>query len=357
MALHVAAITSGINVPSARFRIRQYIPPLQDAGVHVREFIPRVSKYGLFGHNPEGFKRLLAMPLYLGWQCVKLAARIPGLLGSWQNQVTWLEREMLPGIFTIEGLLKKPIVLDVDDAIWLTFPFSPRFIQKIARQATIVVAGNDFLADWFSNYARDVRVISTAVDISRFSPAIGSHRRDGFVMGWLGGSSNLPYLYDIETPIAQFLSHHPDASIRVICDQYPRFNNISQEKIDFVPWSVEIEADAVKSLDVGLMPLPDTDWARGKCSFKMLQYMACGVPVVVSPIGMNQSVLQIAEVGIAAQSLPEWSDAIEELYAEREYARQCGKNGRRVIEEHFSRDRITDQLVEVFRTVIESSGG
>ena len=357
MTLQIAALTSGVNVPSSRFRIRQYIQPLREAGVQVQEFVPRVSKYGLFGYNPQGLYRWLTMPLYVGWQCVKLGSRTPGLLGSWRNQVTWLEREILPGIFSLEGLLKKPLVLDVDDAIWLTFPFSPGLIRKIAQQATIVVVGNVFLADWFSKYARDVRVVPTAVDTDRFSPENNPDQKDRFVVGWSGGSWNLPYLYDIEIPLAHFLSRHPEARLMVVCDQYPKFKKLSPEQINFIPWSSETEVKAIKSLNVGLMPLPVTDWARGKCSFKMLQYMACGVPVVVSPVGMNESVLRMGDVGFAARTAQEWSSAIEVFYLDREYASQCGLNGRRVVKANFSRNQIAAQLAGIFRTFVVDPGG
>ena len=348
MGIQVAALTSGINVPPARFRIRQHIQPLRQYGIQVQEYIPRISKYGLFGHNPQGFYRWLALPAYSLWQGMKLLSRIPGIVGCWNSQITWLERELITGIFTLEWLLRKPVVLDVDDAIWLTFPFSPSMLRMIARQVDVVVVGNSFLADWFSATIKDIRIIPTAIDTKRFHPKMKAEDNDGVVIGWTGGSWNLSYLYAIEKPLGRVLKRYKQARLRVVCDQPPIMTEIPLEQIDYIPWSAHSEVSAVQGMDIGLMPLPDNDWARGKCSFKMLQYMACGLPVVVSPVGMNADVLALNQVGLPASTPAQWEDALSTLITDRLFARNMGLNGIRVVEKYFSREVVTAQLADVF---------
>jgi glycosyltransferase involved in cell wall biosynthesis len=119
----------------------------------------------------------------------------------------------------------------------------------------------------------------------------------------------------------------------------------------FVPWSEANETTAVQSMDLGLMPLPDTPWTRGKCSFKMLQYMACGVPVAVSPIGMNRDVLAIGDLGRAAEAPGDWRDLLEWFYEHREAARQIGARGRAAALEHFDVPVVGRRLARIFHAI------
>jgi glycosyltransferase involved in cell wall biosynthesis len=122
-------------------------------------------------------------------------------------------------------------------------------------------------------------------------------------------------------------------------------------RIHYLPWSPEIEAQALHAMHVGLMPLPDDDWTRGKCSFKMLQYMSCGKPVVVSPVGMNAEILALGRVGLAAEKETDWYEALEYLYTHRADAQDCGKSGRSVVEAFFSRQVVSEKLSQVFQAL------
>jgi glycosyltransferase involved in cell wall biosynthesis len=349
--VRVAALTSGENVPSSRFRVRQHIEPLAAHGVHVREYIPAIDKYA----PPATWARRLGRggtpPLHL-WESLKLATRAPGLVGSWRGQITWLERELFPGRLTLEPLLKRPLVLDVDDAIWLASPRAEAATIRLARLATVVAAGNRYLADWFSRYAAEVRIIPTAVDTTRFAPAAEPPApRDRFVIGWTGSRATLPYLEAIEQPLAHFLGAHPDAELLVVADHAPHFRDIDPTRIRFVPWSPDTEASTLREMDVGVMPLPDDEWTRGKCSFKMLQYMACALPVVVSPVGLNQEILATAEVGLGARTDREWNAALAALYADRSAGRALGERGRQTVLQRFSRAVVASFLAEIFHSV------
>ncbi|VAX26916.1 hypothetical protein MNBD_NITROSPIRAE01-845, partial [hydrothermal vent metagenome] len=162
--IRVAALTSGVSVPSSRFRVRQHLTSLKRAGVMVKEYSPMISKYAGFPGIPTNITalRYLLFPLYVFWSGLELAVRARGVLGTWKADLTWLERELFPGCLTWEPLLKRPYVFDVDDSIWIKRPFARSAMIRIARDAEVVLAGNDYIADWFSAYSKNVQIVPTA---------------------------------------------------------------------------------------------------------------------------------------------------------------------------------------------------
>lgn len=350
--IRIAALTSGPTVPSTRFRVRQYVTPLQRYEVDVEEYSPKIDKYARVPGWPRGVNPLYIFPIYGLWQVAKLGTILPGVFGSFGHQVTWLERHLLPGYCSLEGFLKRPLVLDVDDSIWLNPPFGRTAAAKTARRASVVIAGNRYLADWFSQYATDVRVVPTAIDTDRFRPAEPSERGDKFTVGWTGISANLRYLYEIEKPLAKFLKHNTCAEILIVCNERPKFKIIPSERVRFLRWSSELEATAVREMQVGIMPLPDNEWTRGKCSFKMLQYMASGIPVVVSPVGMNLEIMAMGDVGYTAKNDTDWYDALTALVRNRGDLGRYRTVGCKIVREKFSRDVIAAELAKVFRGLV-----
>jgi glycosyltransferase involved in cell wall biosynthesis len=253
---------------------------------------------------------------------------------------------------TLEPLLKKPLVFDFDDAIWLSGRFGKSATRRIASLATVVIVGNIFLAEWINGYARDVRIIPTAVDTESFKPRQteeGCCADDTFIVGWIGTEANLPYLTQIERPLKRFLDDHTSAKILVVTSVPPSFSTIPPERVLFLRWSYATAADAVRQMDIGIMPLPDNEWTRGKCSFKMLQYMATGIPAVVSPVGMNSDVLKMGQVGLAAVEDDDWYEALTYFYDNRTNAKIYGQNGRSAVERHFSQQIIAERLAEIFK--------
>lgn len=349
--IQVAALTSGRNVPSSRFRVRQHISPLKMAGIEVKEYAPIISKNVRFPGVPRTpFFTALLLPLYALWSGVELTARVRGVIGSWKADLTWLEREMFLGCLSLEPLLRRPLLFDVDDAIWLNFPFGRSSMKRIARDAEVILAGNSYIADWFSAHSRNVRIVPTAIDTERFIPkGVTEENADRrFVIGWTGKSTVFPFLYGVESFLGRFLKDH-EAELWVMADQAPRFQKIPTDCVRYFPWSPDAEAPFVRKLDVGIMPLFSNDWCRGKCSFKMLQYMATGLPVVVSPVGMNEEVLGMGEIGFPARNEGDWYDALDNLYNDRSLGHRLGFAGREIIVKHFSRKVVSLRLAEIFK--------
>ena len=349
----VAALTSGKNVPSSRFRIRQHREPLQQLGINVREYIPLISKYASIQGTSNAAKQKSSRSMFILKKGIKIATRLHGLIGSWKADITWLERELLPGYLTIEPLLKRPFIFDVDDAIWSGKPFGESAAIRIAKRADVIIAGNSYIAEWFSQYVKRIQIVPTAIDIERFVPKLPQDIKPygHFTIGWTGSNSNLKYLYEIENPLHEFIKTH-NAELLIISDQPPAFAHIPPDRIKYIPWSPAFEVKAVQQMDVGLMPLPLNDWTRGKCSFKMLQYMACGIPVIVSPVGMNNDILSMGSVGLSADNNGDWYDGLDYLYNHPDKAYQLGSTGRMIAEKHFSKEKIAAELSRIFKGLV-----
>ena len=335
MTLRVAAYTGGIGVPSARFRVRAYLRHLAEAGVTVTEFPARTGTYPPF----STWRR----PIWFGRRLVEALAGAPH---SRRYDLVLFQRELVATFVTAEPFYGRPRVLDVDDAIWLHSRGS--FALRLARRCDALICGNRYLADYFSAAGRKTYILPTGVDTQRFVPKPTAASGEP-ILGWSGSSPNLRYLEALDDALAVVLRHHPRARLRVVCDQAPRFKRVPVEAVDYVRWSPNVEVSALQDLAVGLMPLADNEWARGKCAFKMLTYMACGVPVVVSPVGANAEILQQANVGFGARAMDEWVDAIEALLADQGLAAQMGQTARELANSSYSIAALAPRLATILK--------
>lgn len=347
--IDVAALTGGRRAPSARFRIRQLIEPLADLGVRVREFPNWVERDTRLPGPLRGCSPALLRPLRAAWTGLQIAARLPGCLRSRFADIVWIERCLLSSCSVLEQRLPRPRVLDVDDAIWLSHPF----VRQYAADVDLIIAGNSFIADWFSKFGRPIRIVPTAIDTEKFFPRLlnGSDASDGkhaeadmFVIGWSGTQANLKYVYDIEQPLARFLERHADARLLIQCNAPPQFSRIPPDRWQFHRWTPANEAAVIRRFDVGLMPLRDGEWERGKCSLKMLQYMASGVPVVVSPVGTNIEVAAHGPVGFLPSTTDDWHDALETIFQNPSQRHAFSLTGRRIAEQLYSSRHVAIQI-------------
>lgn len=339
--IRVAAITGGYNVPSARFRVRQLAPALLRSDVVIREFIPVVSAY------PPVQKWMRPI-----WGALAVAERVPFVVATYGYDVTLLQREMVSTFMTLEPLTKGPRVLDVDDAIFLSR--GGKFVERLVRHCESIICGNEYLAENFIRWNENVVVIPTAVDTDKYTPrenSYNSYDEQQAVIGWTGTSGNFKYLYQIENALWMVLQACPRAKLRIIADSEPIFRNIPKSRIEFIHWTPENEVESIRSMTIGIMPLENSNWERGKCSYKMLLYMACGLPVVVSPVGMNKQLLSMGDVGVGAISQKEWVDAILDLLSSAKDRKRMGKIGREVVQNYFSVDVIAPRLANHLRKI------
>ena len=337
----LVGITQGNNQPSTRFRWSQYVGDLQQGGFEVSELESRFGAYAP--------RKKIHRPAWLAASVFENAGRA---LRANQYDLRFLQRNLTATLCTWEPFLTKPFVFDVDDAIFLGI--RGLNANRIAKAASLVLCGNNFLAAHFSKFA-DVKVLPTAVDSLRFVPIKERVPNRPQMVGWSGSSSGFKYLYAIEPAIKEVLSRHPELLFKVISNQAPLFTSLPQDRVLFEKWTEAREVEVLQELTVGIMPLEDDLWAQGKCSFKMLTYMAVGIPVVVSPVGMNVEILERDKCGYAASSKDDWVDALSFLLTNESVATQMGKVGRDIVEIHYAKKIIGPKLVDILNKVLQGT--
>lgn len=337
--IEVTALTAGEFDPSRRFRVCQFVDGLRTRGVDVTELHPFFSKYAAAPIAQLGFI----------WTAGKILARMPGLAAARSADITWLQRELIPGRYTLERYAGRRILLDIDDAVWMD-RHGAKAIEQVAKHSAGVIAGNNFLGDFFQQRGVRVWIVPTSVDTGRWQPS-PVNDSDKWTIGWSGTSSNLKYLCSIEEPLAAFLDRHPETELLVVSDSAPKFKRIPDVRWRFEQWSPATEVDLVQQMNVGLMPLAVTDWERGKCGLKMLTYMAVGVPTIATPVGISEEIMRRSAVGIAAASNQNWYQALETLHQNRALASQMGQAGRKVVEAEYSVEHNVGKLADIFQQV------
>jgi glycosyltransferase involved in cell wall biosynthesis len=251
-------------------------------------------------------------------------------------------------------MAKHPMILDIDDAVWLNT--GGHRARDLARASDLVVCGNNFLAHQFSRWNTNITVIPTAVNTCWYRPrrAPADESPDHsptLFLGWTGTSGNFPFLYAIERALMRVMQHCSHAKLLVVADRPPQFKLLPESRVEFERWTPRTEQAAFTRMSIGLMPLADTDWCNGKCSYKMLCYMSAGLPVVVTAAGMNREVLALGNVGMSAGCEAEWIDALIGLLEDANLRRRLGAAGRTVVEQRFSLQQLARQYAAVFRSL------
>lgn len=349
--LRICALTTGIDSPSGRFRIRQQVGPLRAHGIDVTDHVPRVTQALPMPGPLMRVRRRWLGPLTVGWAAAHAASRLPAVLASRRADAVWLERSFAPGFDSLAATLRRPIVLDIDDAVWLE-GLAGRGTRGLARRSAAAIAGNAYLAEWLAPYCAAIHIVPTAVDCRRYTMPTAPREPGPFVIGWTGTAGNFKYLQGIQAALASVLRDVPGASLRIVAERPPLLTALDGLPVEFVRWSPASEVEALRDADVGIMPLTDDPWTRGKCSFKMLQYMALGMPTVVSPVGMNRDVLAHGDSGIAASSHDDWVDALRLLARDHDLRARLGATGRTVVETHYDVTVVAAQLAQVFRSIV-----
>jgi len=328
--------------PSQRFRFEQYFKILKRSG-HQYEVSPFLdAKAWAILYKPgHWFGKLSAF--FRG--CLR---RMSDLFSMKRYDLVFIHREAAPfgpPVFEwiITRLLKKKTIYDFDDAIWipnasesnsrLTMLFkwfsNP---ARICKWSTKVSAGNPYLAAYAGRFNERVYYNPTTIDTDSHHNTLKRHEHSQFVFGWTGSHSTVQYL-DMLVPVLSELEQQVSFEFHVICDIPPRFN---LKSLRFIPWNKETEIEDLLKFNVGLMPLPDDIWSQGKCGFKALQYMALGIPAVVSDVGVNAEIVDHNINGCVCSTGADWKHYLSKLLFEPEYLRLLSSNTRQKIVEKYS---------------------
>jgi glycosyltransferase involved in cell wall biosynthesis len=255
--------------------------------------------------------------------------------------------------------LGRPLIFDFDDAIfllntsaanrwfgWLKFPGKT---AAICRLSSHVVVGNSYLADYARRYNPRVTVVPTSIDTERYRPLPRPDSRNGrVVVGWTGSSTSQTHL-EMFAPVLRELLRTPGVELRVVSNREPVLPGIPHV---WRPWSPETEVEEIGRFDVGLMPVPDDRWARGKCALKALQYMAMGIPAICSAVGANCEVVRHGENGLLASTPEDWFRHTRALVEDPQLRARLGAASRRTVEEKYSAHRCAERFAGVVRATL-----
>jgi glycosyltransferase involved in cell wall biosynthesis len=339
---------------SSRLRSLQFVPELARSGIHVTPFPLFDEPYLRQLYSGKGRSLNAVVALY--------ATRVRNLRQAGQFDLVWLEKEALPYLpyFIERGVMPRgvPYVVDYDDAVFHNYDLSGRAmvrwllgnkIDRVMAHATTVICGNDYLAERARNVgAQRIEQIPTVVDVTRYRAVPDAGYRQT-VIGWIGSPSTQRYVQSLR-PVFERL--HREHSIRLVLvgAQPGMADTFGAVPVDVVPWSEETEVDQVARFDIGIMPLKDGPWERGKCGYKLIQYMACAKPFVASPVGVNVKIVNETASGRLADSEDEWFRSLEELLTNAgERRRVLGEQGRKAVEEVYSLQAQVPHLERILR--------
>lgn len=348
--MKVLGLIASLNDPSSRYRLLQYKPYLQKQGIELEEKYFYPVKDSSPAPWTNYVKKLTNIGQWRTWNVLQDISRLPLLIQQFQYDLIWQSRMLLPYLIKADKAINKPVVFDIDDAIWLLN--GKESVGKALLSSSEVFAGNPFLADWCNKYNKQVSIIPTTVDVQKHFSL--NHRPDRFTIGWMGTISNFKYLQIAQEAIEQFLLKYTKARFLVVSSTKPLFFNFDGDRVVFKQWNAEKENELINEFSVGIMPLTDEEWTRGKCGFKLLQYMACGKPVIASPVGINKKLLD-AGTGLSATTTREWMKAFEQLQHDDDACKNFGLQGRKLVELEYSTPRWSNFISERFNLILNKT--
>lgn len=345
----------GGEAPSQRFRFEQYYDTLRENGFtfETSSFLGMKAWNILYkrGHTIDKIVALIRGYL----------KRIYDLARLNKFDVVFIHREASPFgppwfEWFVTKIFRKYTIYDFDDAIWipnasvtnrkLTMLFK-RFSNPgdVCKWSNVVSVGNEYLSEYASKFNSNVVINPTTIDTDKLHNTTTDHSNKKFIIGWTGSHSTVQYLDELY-PVLKKLEENFEFEFHVICDVPPQFKLRS---LKFVPWSKQAEIEDLLSFNVGIMPLPLDVWAKGKCGFKALQYMALGIPAVVSGVGVNAEIVDNGINGFVCNTPDEWFAALTKLTTDQEFLKKISGKTREKIVNEYSKKSNAENFLSLFR--------
>src|SRR2546425_6831765 len=351
--MHVLALIPSIydTSPGQRYRIEQWEPLLRERGVEItyqpfesEELHTVLYKSGHIGRKlalvARGFARRLSLMSAVRQYDAVYIFREAALLG--------------PPVF--ERLIRRrrvPIIFDFDDAIFVSYR-SPsngylsylKFAGKtktICRLAGHVMVGNPYLAEYARQFNPQVTMIPTTIDTGKYTVSRAKPASDPPVIGWTGSFSTVQHLDTLRDAL-QKLAKRERFRLRAIGTPTYELDGVA---VEAMPWRSDTELEDLRPIDIGVMPLPDDAWSKGKCGLKALQFMALGIPTVCSPVGVNTEIVQDGENGFIADTEDEWVEKLRRLLCSAELRKRLGLAGRATVEQKYSASAQAPRVYDV----------
>ncbi|EKD27514.1 MAG: glycosyltransferase [uncultured bacterium] len=312
--MKIAFLTSRLDKPSYRIRITQYLPFLQNMGYQYDQFVMEKNIFKKFS-----FYRNL------------------------QNyDIVFLHRKLLrmPDAFLLRKY-SKCIIFDFDDALIYkdsnTGSFqSPKLLSLFNKTIGIcdkVIAGNNYLKTLASAHNDHIKIIPSPIDTDKYIPMNVQKNPNEFIIGWLGSKSTLVYLNNISHVLDKVHEKHPHTKLKIVCSD---FFKCAKMPVIEKKWRLEDEVSDINSFDIGLMPLSDDPWTRGKCGLKLIQYMSCQIPAICSPVEINKEIVDHNINGFRADSPDDWIRYLDILITQSRTREQFAIKAREKILNEYS---------------------
>lgn len=344
--------------PGQRFRLEQWEPILKEKGVQIE-------------YAPFETERLRKVLYQKGHMLEKTLAIVESFKKRWQ-EIKSLKAYDLIYVFREAALLGPPwferriansgvpMVFDFDDAIfvpykspsngYLSYLKFPQKTAEICKISTHVIAGNQYLANYAIKYNKNVTIVPTTIDTDKYHVAEKNDNKKTLTIGWSGSFSTVQHLNTIRSVFTELVKTE-NFRLKVIGTPNYKIEGVNVESI---PWRAESEVEDLSEIDIGIMPLPNDEWSKGKCGLKALQYMALGIPTVCSPVGVNSTIIQDGENGFLANSKEEWIEKLKTLLHSAEIRNKLGLTGRKTVEEKYSAKVQAPRVYEIFRKLTKS---
>ena len=340
--------------PSQRFRVELYEPVLKENNVRyeIKSFMDDDTWKIIFKSGHYFSKLSGILKGYL--------RRFGHVMQARKFDYVFIHREtspLGPPIFEwiLAKVMGKKIIYDFDDAIWIpniskankAVRWVKAFwkVKHICRWSHMVTAGNDYLKQFAGNYTSNVILLPTCVDVERKHNKVKTYENTTLVIGWTGSHSTTFYLNNI-VPVIKELQALNDFRFVVIADKKPE---LSLDNWEFVQWNEATETEDLLKIDIGIMPLKPDAWSEGKCGFKLIQYMSCGIPAIADPIGVNKTIIDHGKNGFLCNTKAEWKEKLQLLLNDASLRVEFGRHGRQKIVNEYSIQSQTEKFMGLFR--------
>jgi glycosyltransferase involved in cell wall biosynthesis len=343
--------------PGQRFRIEQWDPILNEHGIDIVYAPFETDELKAVLHKSGN----VAAKVSAVMRSMRQRSRELRSLGDFDLIYLFREAALLgPPCFERKAARARlPVVFDFDDAVfhsykspsngYLSYLKFPGKTAEICRLSTHVMAGNEYLAEYAREYNPNVTIVPTTIDTDKYT-VVEKPEPDVVTIGWSGSFSTIQHL-DTIRDVLQQLAQTEKFHLRVIGAPIYKIPGVETEAMQ---WRSSTEIVDLAAIDIGLMPLPDDNWSKGKCGLKAIQYMALGIPTVCSPVGVNSTIIQDGENGFLAADRSEWLEKIKLLIHDSELRRQIGVAGRAAVESAYSARIVAPQVADIFRKAVES---
>lgn len=339
--------------PSQRFRFEQYLPFLSENGYEFEWSYLISEKDDAYFYKPGHYIK----KLFFFLKCYLI--RFKDILRAEKYDLIFVQREAMfvgTSFFERQFAKRSKLIFDFDDSIFeqdtvganklLSFLKNPKKVDAITKAADLVIVGNQYLANYSRHWNNNVHIIPTTIDLTHHN--LEHQQSKTVTIGWTGSFSTLQYFESFIPVLTQLKQKYPSLLFKIIADSD---NYYAEIDTSVTRWEKETEIEELNTIDIGIMPLPDTQWTRGKCGFKGLQYMSLSIPCIMSPVGVNTEIIQSGINGFLANNDNEWLNTLSSLIENQTLREKIGNSGKKTIIDLYSTEANRGNYLDAFNSL------